>query len=94
MVVLAIAGVVTAFTERPFLMILIFLFSFFPGGLYLLGVPSIFRLIGLSDLFFFLSSILILLREKCKKALDVIQRFLEIWFGYGKAAIFQASRSR
>jgi hypothetical protein len=75
MVGLAIAGILTALTERPFLMILVFLFSFFPVGLYMLGVPTIFRLIGLSDLFFFVSSILILLttyeiqiNRKIKKA--------------------------
>ena len=63
MVGLAIAGIVAAVTERPILMILIFLVSFFPAGLYLLGVPSIFRLIGLSDLLFFISSILILSKK-------------------------------
>jgi hypothetical protein len=63
MVLLAMAGIFTVLAERPALMILVFLSSFFPVGLYLSGVPSIFRLIGISDLLFLLSSILILSRK-------------------------------
>ncbi len=57
MILLAIFGVTSAITEKPFLMILVFLLWFFPVGLYMLGLPSIFRLIGFSNLLFFISSI-------------------------------------
>lgn len=54
---LKLVGIVTALAGRPLLMVLIFLVSFFPAGLYLLGVPTIFRLIGVSDLLFLVSSL-------------------------------------
>ncbi len=63
MILLAILGVTAAFTEKPFLMILIFLLLFFPVGLYMLGIPSIFKLIGLSNLIFLISSIVIIITK-------------------------------
>ena len=60
MIVLAIAGAAAALTGRPFGMILVFVISFFPVGAYLLGVRSIFRLIGIANLFFLTAGILIL----------------------------------
>jgi hypothetical protein len=49
---LALMGIFATLFERPFLMLVIFLFSFFPIGLYMLGVPSIFFLIGVSNLLY------------------------------------------
>jgi len=56
----AVIGVVATLFERPFLMIVIFLFSFFPIGLYLLGVPSIFMLIGICNLLYLVASAVML----------------------------------
>ncbi|HVN53871.1 MAG TPA: hypothetical protein VMT46_06030 [Anaerolineaceae bacterium] len=60
MIILAVAGGATALAGRPFGMILVFVVSFFPVGVYLLGVPSIFRLIGIADLFWLMAGILLL----------------------------------
>ena len=53
---LALIGIIATLFERPFLMIVIFLFSFFPVGLYMLGVPSVFRLIGVFDILYLLAA--------------------------------------
>jgi len=58
--VLVLGGALAALFERPFLMVVIFLFSFFPIGLYLLGVPSAYRLIGVFDLLYLLSAVVLL----------------------------------
>lgn len=57
---LALVGVPATLFDRPFFMIVIFLFAFFPTGFYLLGVPSIFRLIGLLDLLYLLAAVVLL----------------------------------
>ena len=59
-VLLSISGLCAAVAKKPLLMLLIFLVSFFPVGLYLLGVPSIFRLIGITNVLFLVSSLLML----------------------------------
>ena len=44
----------------PLLMLAVFLASFFPVGLYMLGVPSVFRLIGVADLLYFVATLWLL----------------------------------
>lgn len=56
----ALGGVLATVFDRPFLMIAIFLFSFFPVGLYLLGAPSVYMLIGVFDVLYLLSAIILL----------------------------------
>lgn len=60
MLLLSAAGILTALAKKPFLMFLVFLASFFPIGLYLLGVPGWARLIGIADLLFAFSIVLLL----------------------------------
>ena len=60
MVLLSISGLCASLAKKPLLMILVFLVSFFPVGLYLLGVPSIFRLIGITNVLFLVSSLFML----------------------------------
>jgi hypothetical protein len=57
---LALMGIFATLFERPFLMLVIFLFSFFPVGLYMLGVPSIFFLIGVSNLLYLAAAVALL----------------------------------
>ncbi len=57
---LALIGILATMFDRPLLMIVIFLFAFFPIGLYMLGVPSVYRLIGISDLLFLLAALVML----------------------------------
>ncbi len=67
MLLIAAAGLLAAVWQEARLMILIFLLSFFPVGLSLLGTPSIFRLIGIADLLFLLSGLLLLSRKENPK---------------------------
>ena len=60
MVGLALAGMLVAWWRKPLLMLLVFLVSFYPAGLYMLGVPSIFRWIGISSLFYLAASLVLL----------------------------------
>lgn len=57
---LALMGIFASLFERPFLMLVIFLFSFFPIGLYMLGVPSIFFLIGVNNLLYLAAAVVLL----------------------------------
>jgi hypothetical protein len=52
MVTLAIVGLLASLKKWPLLMLVVFLASFFPVGLYMLGTPSVFRLIGVADLLY------------------------------------------
>ena len=56
---LALLGMVAAWKARPYLMIAVFVLSFFPMGLYLLGTPGIYRWIGVSDFLFLVSGVLL-----------------------------------
>lgn len=56
----AIIGVIATLFDRPILMVVIFMFSFFPVGLYMLGVPSIYRLIGVFDLLYLVAGMILL----------------------------------
>jgi hypothetical protein len=57
---LALGGTLVTLFDRPILMIVIFGFSFFPVGLYLLGVPSVYMLIGVFDLLYLLAALSLL----------------------------------
>src|SRR5512145_2378552 len=58
MINLAGLGVVAVLSDKPYLMMLVFVFSFVPVGLYLLGTPGIFRWIGVFNLLFLVSVLL------------------------------------
>jgi hypothetical protein len=64
MAVLALLGILAALWGKPWLMLIIFAASFVPVGLYMLGVPSSYRLIGIADLLYLLSAVLLLLRPQ------------------------------
>lgn len=51
-VVAALAGVQiwAAWNKLPILVLIAFIFSFLPTGMYMLGLPSVFRLIGVAHL--------------------------------------------
>ncbi len=63
MTLLAIAGIVVAWTANPYLMRAVFIVSFFPIGFYMLGTPGIFRWIGIFNLLFFIASLPVLVRR-------------------------------
>ena len=58
MVAIATLGILAAWRNRPYLMLAVFVFSFFPMGLYLLGTPAIYRWIGVLDFLFLVSGVL------------------------------------
>jgi len=64
MIGLALGEILAAWLRKPLLMLIIFLVSFYPVGFYMLGVPSLFRWIGISNLFY-LAAILILVTDWC-----------------------------
>jgi hypothetical protein len=60
MMTLAIVGLLASLKQWPLLMLVVFLISFFPIGLYLLGVPSIYKLIGVADLLYLVATLWLL----------------------------------
>jgi hypothetical protein len=60
MILLSGLGLLVSLKKWPLLMLAVFLASFFPVGLYLLGVPSVFRLIGVADLLYFIAALWLL----------------------------------
>ena len=58
---IATLGVLAAWRCRPYLMLAMFVFSFFPMGLYLLGTPGIYRWIGVFDFLFLVSGVLMIM---------------------------------
>lgn len=58
MIAVSLAGMLTSLFKRPLLMILVFAISFYPVGLYLLGVPGWARIGGFFDLVFLLATVL------------------------------------
>ncbi|MEJ2557013.1 MAG: hypothetical protein P8186_12430 [Anaerolineae bacterium] len=60
MVGLALLGIVAAWKTKPYLMLAVFAVSFIPVGFYVLGTPGIFRWIGIFNVLFFASSLLML----------------------------------
>lgn len=55
--------------ERPYLLLLVALFSFFPVGYYLLGTPGLFRWIGVLNLFLFVMAGGIFLSSRIRNGL-------------------------
>lgn len=68
MMLVAIAGTAAAYFIRPYWMLVLFAASFVPIGLYMLGTPGIFRLIGIFDLIYLLAGILMLLSKRTSTA--------------------------
>jgi hypothetical protein len=60
MLMMLLSGVstITAWKAKPYLMLVIFLLSFVPMGLYMLGTPGLFKWIGIFNLLFLLASVL------------------------------------
>jgi hypothetical protein len=63
--VIAIVSLLASLKRWPLLMLAVFLASFFPAGLYLLGAPSIFRLIGIADVLYFVATLWLLVSWVC-----------------------------
>ena len=61
MILLAIVGVFAVVKIKPYLMLGVGILSFVPVGFYLLGTPSLFKWIGVSNAMFVLSSLLMLM---------------------------------
>jgi len=59
MVLIAVVGVFAAWKAWPHLMLLVFFLSFVPMGFYLLGTPGVFFWIGVTNLGFLASGILL-----------------------------------
>lgn len=64
MVLVALLGALAAWKARPYLMLLVFAISFLPMGFYLLGTPGRFRWIGVMNLLFLVSGILLRAKRK------------------------------
>lgn len=60
MILLAVLGILAALVKRPMLIMLVFLFLFYPVGLYTLGVPGWAKLVGIATLLFVSSGFLML----------------------------------
>lgn len=58
MVALAAAGFVAAWKVKPLLIFLVFGLSLLPAGLYLLGTPGMFKWVGVCNLLFLPSGLL------------------------------------
>jgi hypothetical protein len=57
MMLLAGVGFMVAWKTSPYLMLIVFLASFIPIGLYMLGTPGIFKWIGVFNLLYGLASL-------------------------------------
>ena len=64
MMALAAVGFVAAWRIIPILMFIVFAISLFPVGLYLLGTPGIFRWVGVCNLLFLPSGLLMRARRR------------------------------
>jgi hypothetical protein len=58
MVAAAFLGIVASVMARPLWMLIVFCVSFFPMGFYLLGTPGIFKWIGVCNIGFLVSAVL------------------------------------
>lgn len=58
---LALLAILAAWFDRPGALLVVFVMSFVPVGLYLLGTPSLYVGIGLANLLYLLSAVLLLL---------------------------------
>jgi hypothetical protein len=59
MVVLALTAAWASLYGRPLVLVLTFLLSFVPFGLYMLGTPGVFLWIGVADLLYLLAALLL-----------------------------------
>jgi hypothetical protein len=101
MIALAVVGLLASRKKWPLLMLGVFSASFFPVGLYLLGVPSVFRLIGVADLLYLVATVWLLVAWLCAFSENGWVRNLRNWVwisssvfallaGLLKAALFPA----
>jgi len=58
MIILAVIGLGGVLMDNPYVPLVVFALSFVPVGLYLLGTPGLFKWIGLFDLLFLVSGLL------------------------------------
>ncbi|RJX19219.1 MAG: hypothetical protein C4570_05570 [Ammonifex sp.] len=58
MVAAAVFGIVASVKARPFWILIVFFVSFFPIGFYFLGTPGIFKWIGVCNIGFLVSAVL------------------------------------
>lgn len=68
MVAIATLGLLAAWRNRPYLMLAVFVFSFFPMGLYLLATPALYRWIGVFDFLFLVAGVLMVLGARREPA--------------------------
>lgn len=68
MMLVAIASAAVAYFMRPYWVLVLFAVSFIPIGLYMLGTPGLFRLIGIFDLLYLLAGILMLVSKRIATA--------------------------
>ena len=101
MTVIAIVGMLASLKRWPLLMLAVFLASFFPAGLYLLGAPSIFRLIGIADVLYFVATLWLLVAWVCtfpekgwlgdlRNWLWISSSVFALFAGFLKASLFPA----
>ena len=64
MMALAAAGILAAWRIIPILMFIVFAISLFPVGLYLLGTPGMFKWVGVCNLLFLPSGLLMRARRR------------------------------
>lgn len=64
MMALAAAGMLAAWRIIPILMFIVFGISLFPVGLYLLGTPGMFKWVGVCNLLFLPSGLLMRVRRR------------------------------
>jgi hypothetical protein len=62
--IISLLSVVLSIAARPLIMIIVGSVLFFPIGFYMLGAPSIFRLIGICNLLYLAAGILLLVSER------------------------------
>jgi magnesium-transporting ATPase (P-type) len=63
MMALALLGLLAASLARPLVMVFIFVFSFVPVGLYMLGTPGIFKWIGIFNLLYGTAGLILLIHQ-------------------------------
>jgi hypothetical protein len=64
MMLLALLAAWGTLTAKPLLLIIAFVGSFVPVGLYMLGAPSIFVLVGVANLLYLFVGVLIFLEQR------------------------------
>lgn len=67
MMVTATVGAAAAYLARPYLMLAIGLIALVPLGLYMLGIPGLFRWIGIFDLLYLAAAIAVWIEKRATK---------------------------